>query len=140
MRRLVLGFGNRFRRDDGAGHEVAAAVGGACATRLVTDGDIEVVELLADYDEVHLVDGVRSGKEPGTIHRLDTAQAASIAWVTSSHAIGVPEVLGMAAALETLPAAVHIIGIEVGDTRPGVGLSPPVAQAAATVARELSDA
>lgn len=139
MSRLVVGFGNAFRRDDGAGHAVVERLGDddAIAAR---DGAVEMVERMSGYDRVVLVDAVRSGAAPGTIHRFEDGRCFPRAWGGSSHSIGLVEVLELAKALHTLPAAATVVGIEADDTGEGVGLSQAVDAAVDTLVAELADA
>jgi len=137
--RVVVGFGNVFRRDDGAGHLVVEGIGSpdAIAAR---DGAVEMVDVLASHDQVVLVDAVKSGAVVGTIHRFEDGQVYPRSWGGSSHSMGLVEVLELARALDTLPDRVSVIGIEVGDTTEGIGLSAPVQEAVDTLVEELSHA
>lgn len=139
MTRLVVGFGNVFRRDDGAGHLVVERIGPPAAIA-VRDGAVEIVEQLAAHDEVVLVDAVMSGAEAGTIHRFREGQVYPRSWGGSSHSIGLVEVVELARALGTLPEHVSVIGIEAGDTTAGRGLSAPVEAAVERLVEELADA
>jgi hydrogenase maturation protease len=49
----------------------------------------------------------------------------------------VAEAVELARVLERLPAHLVLYGIEVGDVRNGVGLSPPVAEALETLVDDL---
>lgn len=139
MSRLVVGFGNVFRRDDGAGHMVVERL---CAPNAIAarDGAVEIVERLADHDEVVLVDAVKSGAVAGTIHRFEQGRCYPRSWGGSSHSMGLVEVLELAKALRLLPDQVDVIGIEVSDTAEGLGLSTAVEAAVDSVVRELSHA
>jgi hydrogenase maturation protease len=78
-----------------------------------------------------LIDAVRSGNIPGTIHRFD-ASAGPIApelFPRSTHAIGVGEALELARTVGVLPHRVIVYGIEAGDTDIGHPLSPEVGHA-----------
>jgi len=81
---LVIGLGNDFRRDDGAGRIAARRV------RELAGDTVHVVEesgegaalmdTWRDAESVVLIDAVHSGAKPGTIHRLDaTAQRTASA-------------------------------------------------------------
>ena len=139
MSRLVVGFGNVFRKDDGAGHQVIERLASpdAIAAR---DGAVEIVDQLAEHDEVVLVDAVTSGAAAGTIHRFRDGQVFPRSWGGSSHSMGLVEVVELARTLGTLPERVSVIGIEVDDTGEGLGLSMPVEAAVATVVEELNRA
>ena len=139
MTRLVVGFGNVFRRDDGAGHLVIERLDSdhAVAAR---DGAVEIVDQLADHDEVVLVDAVKSGAPAGTIHRFHDGTVYPRSWGGSSHSMGLVEVVELARTLGTLPGRVSVIGIEVDDTGEGLGLTLPVEAAVDAVVEELSRA
>lgn len=137
-RPLVVGVGNPFRRDDGVGPAVVAALDGGCEADLaVLDG--EPARLLEAWDGRHLVivvDAVRTGAEPGTLHRLvigaDALPAAPSGGGT--HGAGVAEAVAMATVLDRLPARIVVVGVEASDLREGPGLSGPV-EAAVDAAR-----
>ena len=71
----VIGVGNRWRSDDGAGLEVAARLRGSLPAGVeVLEREGEPTALIgawADADAVWLADAVRSGAAAGTLHRLD---------------------------------------------------------------------
>lgn len=135
----MVGFGNIDRRDDGAGHRVVEGIGTPDCVA-AGDGAVELVEDFASHDRVILIDAVKSGAPPGTIHRFDEGQAYPRAWGGSSHSMGLVEILELAKALDTLPPDVSVIGVEVGDTSEGLGLSAPVEHAVAVLVEELSNA
>jgi len=136
MTPLVVGVGNRTRRDDGVGPEVADLV------RRVRP-DLDVVELSGDASSmlelwsgrelVVVVDAVRTGAPTGSCHRW---VACSGAWDAvpppsrlSSHLVGVREAIDLAAALDRLPPVLVVVGVEVTDLGVGAGLSGAVAAA-----------
>lgn len=138
MSATVLGVGNAWRGDDGAGPAVvrllrssgvpAREIGGEAAALL------DAWEGLAD---VIVVDAVRSGAAPGTVHRLGTG--AGWPGAGSTHALGVAEAVELARALDRLPARLELYGIEGERFEPGEGLTPPVARAVRALARELRE-
>ena len=68
---MVIGVGNPWRRDDGAGLEVARRVGG-----LLHEGDcMRLLDAWAGHDDVAVVDAARSGGRAGTC-LLYTSDAA----------------------------------------------------------------
>lgn len=139
--RLVLGFGNAWRGDDGAGPAVIErlrARGAARAVALGTPGP-ELFERWGLADRVTLVDAVVSGAAPGTIHRLDALRAPLPAGLRrlSSHGGGLSEALELARALERLPAELTVYAIEGASFEAGQPLSPAVAAAVAQVVDEL---
>jgi hydrogenase maturation protease len=127
---VVVGVGNSFRRDDGVGPAVAAAVD-ACAipgVRVVTDV-AEPTALLDAWADVRLavvVDAaMTSPAAPGLIHRCAMGQLVRAPTV-SSHGVDVPTVIALGRALGRVPDDVVLFAVEVADTGYGVGLTPNV--------------
>ena len=141
----IIGIGNAYRSDDGAGLAVAQRVreklaGGAVIIEQSGDG-AELLELWKGAATVILVDAVHSNATPGTIHRLDAA-AAEIPrrmFRYSTHGFGVAEAVEMARALKQFPAHLIVYGIEGKNFATGAALSPEVEQAAAEVAMRIVD-
>lgn len=129
---LVIGAGNDCRQDDGFGIAVARLL----ASRRLEG--VEVLELsgeggsilaaLENREQVYLVDAVRSGGEPGELHRLDAVSETVPAsfFHYSSHDFAVAEALEMARVLGRLPAVVVVYGVEGERFDHGIGLSAPV--------------
>ncbi|HEY5143975.1 MAG TPA: hydrogenase maturation protease [Solirubrobacteraceae bacterium] len=144
----VIAVGNRLRADDGAGVEVVRRLAGRvpAGVRLIELGG-EPAGLLDAWDglgTVVVVDAVRTGGEPGTVHRLDASTEPLPARMgsASTHGLGLAEALELGRALGRLPARVVVVGIEVADDRTvGGGLSRAVQDAiegaAASVLAEL---
>ncbi len=89
---------------------------------------------------VMLVDAVRSGASPGTIHRLD-ARAAPLPmgfFHYSTHAFSVTEAVELARSLDQLPAHLVVYGIEGANFAAGVELSPEVERAVEAVVGRLA--
>jgi len=115
---LVLGLGNVLLGDDGLG---AAAI--ACIERdyriprsvRLEDGGtlgLSLLGLLADSDQVILVDAVRADAPPGTLVRLNgTDVADAVRDRLSPHQVGVADLLGAARLINCYPSAVTLIGL-----------------------------
>ncbi len=145
---VVIGVGNEFRRDDGAGpqlvtrlrHHVLPGV-----ELLVSDGD--PAELIGAWDGAALaivVDAVLIRPAvPGRVHRLvlDRDRPAPEGPV-SSHGLGLGEAIGLARVLGRMPDRLIVHAVEVADVSRGTGLTPAVAAAtaelAAAVLRDLT--
>lgn len=128
----VIGIGNEWRGDDAVGLLAARRLHGVLGERaeVVEAGvaGVELLEVMKGAGTVFLIDAVRSGEAPGTIHRLD-ASAGPVApalFPRSTHAVGVAEVLELARMLGVLPTKVIVYGIEAGDTEVGHPLSTQV--------------
>jgi len=97
------------------------------------EGDTStLVELLTDAPAAIVIDAVRSGASPGTIHRFevgDTPLPVTLRSSSSSHLVSVAEAIELARALDRLPPAVLVLGIEGTRFDIGAPLSDPVAAA-----------
>ena len=140
---LVIGLGNDFRRDDGAGRVAARMIASAQADGVrVIEASGEGAALMdawRDAESVVLIDAVHSGAAPGTIHRLD-ARAQPIPsnfFHYSTHAFSVAEAVELARALDQLPPRLIVFVIEGKDFSSGEDLSPEVAAAVEEVARQV---
>ena len=141
---LVIGIGNDFRQDDGAGLVVARQLRSRAGGGIdVAEHDGDVTSLLEAWKGagvVVLVDAVRSGASPGTIHYVDVRAAGVLpgpAIWSSSHSLGVADAVKLATRLKCLPPALLIYGIEGRRFGLGTGLSPEVTAAAAEVVETL---
>jgi hydrogenase maturation protease len=137
---VVIGVGNEFRGDDGAGPGVIACLPGRLP------GDVELVpsdgeptgllEAWTGASVAIVVDAV-AGPAPGALRRLvlgQDAAAANEAGVASTHGLGVETAIGLAAALGRLPTVLIVHCIEGADFSYGRGLSEPVAAAIGSLA------
>jgi hydrogenase maturation protease len=130
----VLGVGNRWRRDDGAGPEVARRVrdraAAAVVVRELEDEPIALIDAWLGAGAVVVVDALRSGAAPGTIVRADASNEplpAALRGCASTHAIGVADAIELARALGRLPARLVVFGVEGRSFEVGHGLSAQVA-------------
>ena len=151
----IVGIGQSLRGDDAAGQKAVVHWQSLYPTSANTpDLRVELLELpglaLLDYLEgahrVLLVDAVRSGAAPGSLHLLSEADLAAFgADSGSAHGWGVAETLALRRKLhpEKMPARVDILGIEAGDVSLGEALSAGVQaaldQAAAMIATWLDE-
>jgi hydrogenase maturation protease len=134
---LVVGVGNALRGDDGAGVAVVRRLrerAGAdeLAVRELEGEGIGLLDAWAGARAVLLVDSIRSGAAPGTIHRVEATGRplpAELRSSTSTHAIGVADAIELARALGRLPDRLVVYGIEGGRFDAGAELSPAVAAA-----------
>ena len=130
---VVIGIGNSYRRDDGVGPAVAAAVDARAApgVRVLSDpaDPFCILDAWAGAPLAVVVDAaVATPSVPGRIHRctINQLQGAS---AVSSHGVDIATVLALGQALDRMPADVVVFAIEVTETGYGVGLSPRVAAA-----------
>ncbi|HEX6310213.1 MAG TPA: hydrogenase maturation protease [Acidimicrobiia bacterium] len=137
---MVIGVGNPFRGDDGAGlRAIALARPDLPAGVRVVESDGEPARVLDAWEGADLavvVDAMRSGAEPGTVVRAEAGRDALPEPVGggSTHALGIGEAVALGRALDRLPARVVVFGIEGERFDAGVGLTPAVARGAAQAA------
>jgi hydrogenase maturation protease len=131
----VVGIGNAWQGDDAAGLAAARRLRERAPEGVVVkelEGEpVSLVEALDGAEEVILVDAVRSGAEPGTVHRIDASSEPLPATLSaaSTHTLGVGEAIELARALGRLPRRVVLYGIEAESLAAGDELTPAVARA-----------
>ncbi len=137
---VVIGIGNEFRRDDGAGPAVLARLQGRVPggiELLVSDGEpAGLIEAWAGAPVAVIVDAVRAEPTvPGRLHRLvlHRAGAAGVRPV-SSHGLGLDSAIGLARALDRMPGTLILHAVEAADLGQGPGLTAAVAAAIDTLA------
>lgn len=152
---LVIGIGNEFRQDDGAGIEAARRLRSRALPGIVVlERSGEGTGLMAAWDGaaavVIVIDAVSSGASPGTVHRFEVTAAPSAQpdsdgprppsriFRGTSHQIGLGEAIDLASALGTLPAHLVVYGIEGQAFGEGTDLSPAVALAVDEVVARIA--
>lgn len=119
---LVLGLGNDILTDDAVGLLVARAVAERVgeereiAVRETIEMGLALLDEIADFDALILVDSVQTGRAPpGHIHECDIADLPQVT-ATSPHFVGVGETLALGRRLGlAMPRRVRVIAIEVAD-------------------------
>ncbi|MGO8960457.1 MAG: hydrogenase maturation protease [Streptosporangiaceae bacterium] len=146
---VVIGVGNEFRGDDGAGPEVVARLRGRVPSGvrlMLTDGEpASLLEAWSGTAVAIVADAVAGGAAPaGTLRRLVLDAAATVAGLTdrdaavsSSHGLGLETAIGLAIALGRLPALLIVHGIQGADFSQRHGLSEPVAAAIGDLAEAI---
>ena len=143
----VIAVGNPYRRDDGVGAAVLAAVreslGPNPLVRLVElDGEpVRVVQAWEGSPLVWLVDATSSDRPSGSLHELDARRLgdgdSSWSGIGGGHALGLREAIEFAAALDRFPAELRLLGIEGETFDHGEGLTPAVSRAVPAAAALL---
>jgi hydrogenase maturation protease len=131
---MVIGVGNALRHDDAAGLEVARRLRARSeeapiAVREHEGETLALLDLWAGSDAVVLVDAIRSGAQPGTIHRFDASEQplpSELRGSSSTHAVGIGEAIELARSLQRLPRRVLMLGVEGRRFEAGVGLSAEI--------------
>ncbi len=158
--RLLVGLGSSDRGDDAVGPLAARAVAarGLPGVRVVECVDpITLLDLWCAVDLVVVVDAVRSGAPPGTVHRLHTVAGPrrpardgdrpslpAASWPRTggcgTHAFGLGTAIELGRALRRLPRHLVVVGVEAVGFDHGARLSAPVAAALAGVVDDVVEA
>jgi len=144
----VIAIGNPYRQDDGAGAAVlghlAAQLGDDARVRLLElDGEpVRLVQSWEGSTAVWIVDAIRSGRPPGSIHEVDATRLGELdqrgVRLGGGHLLGLGEAVDLARALDLLPTELRVLGIEGEQFDNGEGLSSSVQVAACEAAALLA--
>ncbi|OSC24451.1 peptidase M52 [Mycobacterium vulneris] len=131
---VVIGIGNGYRRDDGAGLAAAAAVDVRAIPNVVVKTGIadpmSLLEAWAGASLAVIIDAaIANPPNPGRIRRCDLTDVATQSDGLHSHSIDIGRAHALGQALGRVPDELVMFTIEVPDTDHGIGLSPPVAAA-----------
>ena len=152
MKILVLGLGNPLVSDDSVGLRVAEKLKPLLAGRSDVEvsqdywGGLRLMERMIGFDRAIIIDAIKSGAAPGTVHRL-TPDSISTQRSASAHDVNLPTALefGRKAGV-ALPKNedILLVGIEAEDIlnfgeqcTPAVQAAIP--QAVAAVLRVLAE-
>ncbi len=132
---LVLGLGNPLLGDDGAGLELLEELTAAPDAGVeYLDGGTQGLALLGRIEgrrALLIVDAVKTGAAPGTVHALRGAAATE--WLrcgaATAHESNAGELLAAAALLGVAPAQIAIVGVEPERLEIGMGLTDAVRRA-----------
>lgn len=139
----VIGVGNEFRSDDGAGIFTA---------QLISENRLPGVEVIETFGEgvslmsawkeaamVVIVDAIHSGSPAGTIYRFDAIreQIPARTFRHSNHTFSIVEAIETSRALGTLPDVLVVYGIEGENFSPGIGLTTVAERAAEETAHRI---
>jgi hydrogenase maturation protease len=102
MKTLVLGLGNPILTDDGVGIHVVRAAASRCSPINgvvfveASMGGLRLLDLLAGYDRVILVDAIQTGDgEPGYIYRLGPGDLQTSLHSCSTHDLSLSSALDL---------------------------------------------
>ncbi|MCB9992207.1 MAG: hydrogenase maturation protease [Hyphomicrobiaceae bacterium] len=140
-RPLIVGIGNPFRSDDGAGPYVATKLGGLGFLSVTHEGDgTGLMDLFERHRSLVLVDATLSGRVAGTVTSFDAIgeKLPAELFHYSTHRFGLAEAVETARALGSLPERLLVFGIEGADFSAGTALSPAVQGAADVLVLQLS--
>ena len=119
MRNTVIGIGNLLRADDGVGVHVAQRLKEERPNIEVVDmstASIEMLDFIRGRDNVVIIDAIKTGAEPGTIHRI-THQELRSSNFTSSHGLNLSGILMLGWQLypDEMPKKLVILAVEAED-------------------------
>ena len=143
---LIIGIGNSYRSDDGAGLAVVRRLARKAPSNVVlremSGEGCALMEAWRGAGNVIVVDAVQSGdadSAPGTIHRFEahTEKVPSEFFHYSTHAFGLAEAIEMSRALQELPKRLTIFGIEGENYKAGETMSAQVEASVESVLRSL---
>jgi hydrogenase maturation protease len=144
-RRVVIGVGNDYRRDDGFGPLVVAGLVDRKASdrRLaavelrVSDGEpTRLIDMWAGADVAVVVDAVLDdGEHAGNRHELvlESLDELAVEGSASSHGISLGSTVALGRALGRLPRRLVVLAVSGSEFGFGQGLTPPVAAAVSPV-------
>lgn len=122
VRILVLGLGNPLRADDGVGHAVVNQLGRKLHheevdIKAVSTWGINLLEVIQGYENLILVDAIRTGGEPGKIFKLGVKDLGESGHSSLSHTTSLLEVLEVGKLLlqDKMPKKITIFAVEADD-------------------------
>ncbi|MCV7204279.1 peptidase M52 [Mycolicibacterium peregrinum] len=139
-RRIVIGIGNSFRRDDGVGMVVADEVArrnlpGVCVLAAIAE-PVAMLDTWGGAELAVVVDAATgAGSTPGRVQRW--TPGGDVPVVLSSHALGLAQTYALGRALGRIPDELVVLTVDVADTGNGVGLTPAVAAAVPAVVQAV---
>jgi hydrogenase maturation protease len=151
VRRVVVGVGNEYRRDDGFGPSVVARLAQlrqadttlSTVDLAVSDGEpSRLIDLWTGADLTVVVDAIRDGSDHGG-HRyelvLDEIGGLADDRTASSHGISLGSTVELARALGRLPRRLVVLAVSGREFGFGTGLTPEVAAAVDPVVARVRD-
>ena len=132
-------LGHPDRGDDAVGPLVAERLRKAGVALLdCNEEPTRLIDAWAGFELVVIVDAVRSGAAPGTVHRFEAGERPlpPELGLASTHAFSVADALELARALGRAPARVVVLGIEGASFELGDPLTPAVEAAVPRVVEQ----
>lgn len=141
---LVVGIGNPFRGDDGAGWAVIDALEGKVSVDVKLSklrGEIsELLDVFANYSTIYLVDACQMDAPLGFWERIDAHQDPIFLDTpqTSTHGLSISQAIALAKTLNEVPSKLIIYAINGDQYNMNAALSPPVAGVIEMVAQNIA--
>lgn len=141
---LVVGAGNEYMGDDGAGCQVVSALERMALTHLDTfqcGTDLfRLATIEKYYHHVIIADAARTGDSPGSIHWFAPHHAHRFRMSGSVHQLSILEIISLLPLMTSFleSSIFSVVGIEPGPIHMEPRLSSPVEAAVHRVSRDLS--
>ncbi|HKM80551.1 MAG TPA: hydrogenase maturation protease [Candidatus Acidoferrum sp.] len=144
---LVLGLGNTLLSDDGVGPALLDCLSSSAQR---WEGQVEFVDggtqglallgCLSGRKALIIVDAVKTGAPPGTVHRMTLGElrSANPGRAGSAHEGNAGELLAAAQLVDELPDRLFVVGVEPKKIATGYGLSAPVKRALPEASKEVN--
>lgn len=146
-RPLIIGIGNEYRGDDAAGLAVTRSLegklGGIADIAYCPGNVMNLLYIWEGRERVILIDTVTSGEKPvGFLHHFhaESEQIPALLSRSSTHVLGIVEVIELARSLGTLPHRVTLYGIEGKEYGIEMGMSASMQQVLTSVTEEVETA
>ena len=144
---LVLGLGNTLLSDDGVGPALLDQLSSSAQR---WEGQVEFMDggtqglallgRLSGRKALIIVDAVKTGAPPGTVHRMTLAELRNVnpGHASSAHEGNAGELLAAAQLVDELPDRLFVVGVEPKKIATGYGLSAPVKRALPEASKEVN--
>jgi len=143
---LVLGVGNKLMSDEGVGIHVIEQLAAKYILPVevqILDGGtlgLDLLYYLEGIENLLIVDAAETGKEAGTMIRLQDEQVPAFMSIKiSPHQMGVPDMLAAAKMKDIYPKRLVLWGIQPALITLGLDLSPVLASKVASITENLVD-
>ncbi len=137
MSTLILGLGNPNLKDDSIGIRIVEMLRGKvdADTDFLTTTSFDVIYKILGYDRVIIVDAIKTGKEPGTIHVLDVDELFVSYKFDGSHSLDLATSIKIGYEIfgDEMPKDIKIVAVEVEDVDFGCECSEKVKKSVSKV-------
>jgi hydrogenase maturation protease len=124
LKQLVLGLGNEILTDDGIGLRLVSDLENLYSDadldfRTSALGGLELLDIISDYDEVILVDALKTGLQPpGTVQSFVPEEFQDTLHLSNLHDISFLTALELGKRTGVMiPCSIRIIGVEIIEDR-----------------------
>lgn len=116
MKRVIIGIGNPNFKDDGVGLKIVENFEGDVDKVTLLNIGFNLIDSLLGYDKAVIVDGVKTGKEPGSIIEFNVDFWGDV-YASGTHNFSIFEIIriGYSVFPDEMPKEIKIVGVEVED-------------------------